>query len=478
MPFNDPNTTDPDFNKDRGKQFMIEIGDVFAERYEVVAQIGAGAMGTVYKVFDSRLARIAALKIPRIPPHHENPEEFLYRFEREAKAAAGFHHPSLCPVYDVGEHHGVHYLTMAFIEGETLESRLEKGPLPVREALEHIRVVALALVAPHEKGIVHRDLKPANIIITNEDNRAVLMDFGLARFNKTYESDDSFKTKPNVILGTPAYMSPEQIKAESDQFGPATDVYSLGIVLFELLTGRRPFDEASVYALMFSILNKEPVKPSQYQPGLDRRLDTICLKAIARSPQDRYQNMKEFANALQTVLNLPSRAAGPRQTSPSPSYSQSSRGPRKPSVPTNPPKSGARRTPGRPVPSNPSSPPAQPNNQQRPKQQPSRRRPPQFFESYSQVSQRQVASTVEGPPDPGPNPRKNPAPKPKQSTKTKPVLPPPLPPRPTPSQLATPSQPEEQPRWRLVHFLILGTIFLLFGLAVAAGLILDFRSRN
>ena len=267
-------------------------------RYRVVRLLGRGGMGTVYLAHDGQLDRDVALKVPHIVAFADRPE-VRERFYREAQAAARFHHPNFCSIHDIGEVDGVPYLTMAFVEGETLAgSNQGNQGWPTRRAAEVTRELALALAELHREGIVHRDLKPANIMI-DARGRMVLMDFGLARW---FDEIDSSFTPTGAILGTPAYMPPEQAEGDIKAVGPRSDLYSLGVILYELLTGRRPF-EGPITAVLGMIAFVDPDGPSTLRPGLDPRLEAICLKAMAKKPEDRYASMDEFAGALQAWLD-------------------------------------------------------------------------------------------------------------------------------------------------------------------------------
>jgi eukaryotic-like serine/threonine-protein kinase len=266
-------------------------------RYKVLRLLGRGGMGSVYLALDTQLKRQVALKVPHITAFADRPE-VRDRFFREAQAAARFHHPNFCPIHDIGEVAGVPYLTMAFIEGKTLDDSIEKGTgWPPRRAVEVTRELALALATAHREGIIHRDLKPVNIMV-KPSGGLVLMDFGLARW---YDDLDSNFTPSGAVLGTPSYMPPEQAEGNLKAVGPRSDVYSLGVILYELLTGRRPF-EGPMTKVLGMIAFVEPPPPSTHRGDLDPRIEAICLKAMAKKPDDRYASMDDFAKALAGFL--------------------------------------------------------------------------------------------------------------------------------------------------------------------------------
>ena len=267
-------------------------------RYKVVRLLGRGGMGSVYLAHVGQLDRQVALKVPHIVAFADRPD-VRERFFREAQAAARFHHPNFCPIYDIGEVAGVPYLTMAFVEGKTLAASIDHSQgWPPRRAAEVTRELALALAEAHRGGVIHRDLKPANIMV-DARGRMVLMDFGLARW---FDDIDSRLTAVGEPLGTPAYMPPEQAAGNLKAIGPRSDLYSLGVILYELLTGRRPF-EGALMQVLGMIAFVDPTPPSTLRPGLDPRLEAICLKAMAKQPDDRYASMDEFAGALQAWLD-------------------------------------------------------------------------------------------------------------------------------------------------------------------------------
>jgi len=266
-------------------------------RYEIIQKIGQGAMGTVYLARDTQLDRRVALKVPRLG----SDRSLVERFYREAKIAATFTHPCLCPVYDVGQINGLHYLTMPYIQGEPFSAWLRReGLLPSAQAAALISQIARAVHVAHQAGVVHRDLKPANVMITDRQEPMV-MDWGLARRSA---ADDPRVTASGMIIGTPAYLAPEQIGGESAVIGPAADIYSLGVMLFEMLTGRLPFQGTPGEILRQSLI-QEPEPPSRGRPDLDPRFDSICLRALAKNRQARFASMAEFADALDACLTSP-----------------------------------------------------------------------------------------------------------------------------------------------------------------------------
>jgi len=275
-------------------------------RYRIIKKLGAGGMGTVYQATDTQLGRQVAIKVPRVA--NDDTGEWIARFHREAGAAANFHHSNLCPVYDVGEIEGVHYLTMAYVDGQTLAKVIASAkdkPLSGKQIATVLQTVALALAEAHRGGIIHRDLKPANIMIDRR-GEPIVMDFGLAR---RASADESRLTGTGALLGSPAYMPPEQALNDVDALSPACDIYSLGVILYELLCGRLPF-EGPVVAVVGQILAVEPEPPSRRRAGVDPALEAICLKAMAKKAAARYASMDEFAAALTNYLR--GGAAPPR----------------------------------------------------------------------------------------------------------------------------------------------------------------------
>ena len=274
-------------------------------RYRIVRELGKGGMGTVVLARDTVLDRDLALKLPRFDPEDGN--EPIERFYREARAMATVHHPHLCQVYDAGEADGYHFLTMAYIDGLTLDEQITNQPLSPAEAVRLVRTLALAIHAAHEAGVVHRDLKPSNVMISR-DGEPFITDFGLALRDAVSESDI---THSGTIVGSPAYMAPEQVEADHDRIGPRTDVYALGVMFYELLTGRRPFEGKGLAVLGQISSGVAPTPPSQIA-DVSPSVESICLKAMAHRINDRFQSAADLAAALDECLQPVS--AQPRKT--------------------------------------------------------------------------------------------------------------------------------------------------------------------
>ena len=256
-------------------------------------------MGTVYLAHDRQLSRQVALKVPRFDA--DQPDELLQRFYRETRSAALLRSPHICPVYDVGEIDGQHYISMAFIEGRPLSDVIKRNELKSqRQVLLLVRKLALALQLAHEQGIVHRDLKPGNVMIDTH-GEPVITDFGLAC---QLQDASTRLTNSGVILGTPAYMAPEQLEGQSTKITPAADQYSLGVMLYELLTGQLPF-LGSFSAPISQTLTKPAPSLRLVRPEIDPRVDALCLQMLAKSPADRLESMRAVASRLATVLKEP-----------------------------------------------------------------------------------------------------------------------------------------------------------------------------
>jgi formylglycine-generating enzyme required for sulfatase activity/tRNA A-37 threonylcarbamoyl transferase component Bud32 len=254
--------------------------------------LGQGGMGSVYLAEDTVLRRRVAVKVPLL--NEAEGDAMRQRFYREARSAAAIKHPNVCPILDIGEDKGVPFLVMEFIEGTPLSELPEAGrPWPVPRAAALVVKLALAVDGLHQRGLVHRDLKPSNVML-RPNGEPVLMDFGLAR---SFTTQSRQLTTIGAPVGTPAYMAPEQVRGEGKAIGPTTDVYALGVILYELLTGTLPFAGPPV-AVFGQILHAQPEAPTALRPGLDAGLEAACLLALAKEPSQRFSSMAELATAL------------------------------------------------------------------------------------------------------------------------------------------------------------------------------------
>jgi TolB-like protein/predicted Ser/Thr protein kinase len=266
-------------------------GKLLGGKYRIVEEIGRGGMGVVYKAEDTKLKRTVALKF--LPPHLMDSPELKARFLIEAQAAAALSHPNICTIFEVEEAEGRSYIAMEYVQGETLRDKIKKGPLKTEDALDIVIQVAEGLSEAHKKGIIHRDIKSANIMVTDK-GQAKVMDFGLAKLR-----GGSSLTKSQTTLGTVAYMSPEQ--ARGDKVDQRTDIWSLGVVLYETLTGKLPFRGDHDQAVIYSILHEEPESLKKARPDALPGLEQVVGQALAKKPADRYQNMEEFRGDLEGV---------------------------------------------------------------------------------------------------------------------------------------------------------------------------------
>src|SRR5712692_1080058 len=270
--------------------------------YEVQSPLGAGGMGEVYRARDTRLERTVAIKI--LPAQFSSDSARKQRFEREAKTISSLNHPHICVLYDVGHQDGMDYLVMECVEGETLARRLEKGPLPLEQVLKFGMQTADALDKAHRSGVVHRDLKPGNIMLT--PTGAKLLDFGLAKpavppataaTLTAAATQQSPVTEQGTIVGTFQYMSPEQV--EGKELDGRSDIFSLGAVLYEMVTGKRAFEGKSQLSVASAILEKEPAPISSLKPLTPSTLERIIKKCLAKEPERRWQNAGDLASELQ-----------------------------------------------------------------------------------------------------------------------------------------------------------------------------------
>jgi len=267
-------------------------------RYHILEQLGEGGMAVVYKAFDTRLERNVAIKV--ILPQKQHTEKFIKRFEREAKALAQLSHPNIVKVIDYGEQDGIPFLVMEYIPGGTLKKKLAGKPMPWRDAVKILIPIARALGYAHQQKIVHRDVKPSNILITGS-GEPMLSDFGIAKILEVEETLDL--TGTGVGVGTPEYMSPEQ--AQGKTVDARSDVYSLGVVLYEMVTGRKPYQADTPYAVVIKHVNEPLPNPKQYSINLPGGIENILYKSLAKDIQNRYKSMEEFEKSLDNVSNEP-----------------------------------------------------------------------------------------------------------------------------------------------------------------------------
>jgi serine/threonine-protein kinase len=272
------------------------------EGYEVLEVLGTGGMGKVYKARHIKLNRCCAVKMILAGAHATEQES--ERFRVEAEAAARLQHPNIVQIYEIGVTGGCPYLVLEYLEGGSLERRLGGRPMPPRQTAELIRCVAAAMHCAHEHDIVHRDLKPANILLT-ADGVPKIADFGLAKFlsGEPGSSGRGGLTQSGSVLGTPNYMAPEQAEGRLGRIGPATDVYALGAILYECLTGRPPFEASTLLETLEKVRGEEPVRPRHDHPEIPMDLETICLKCLQKEPSDRYASAGDLADDLQRFLD-------------------------------------------------------------------------------------------------------------------------------------------------------------------------------
>lgn len=279
----------------QGASFELQAAQAFG-RYRIVQTLAQGGMGAVYLAFDPVLNRQVAIKTPLFT---DDANVALARFLRETRVVASMQHPHICPVYDMGEIGNVPFLCMPFITGKPLSHYLIPDvPADPRWSARLVHRVAQAMDYVHGKGIVHRDLKPPNIMI-DEREEPVVMDFGLARLA---DVGQIHLTAQGDVMGTPSYMPPEQVSGELNQIGPASDIYSLGCIMFVLLTGKKPFQGDSLTVMMRIAMDPPPV-PSKVNTALDPRWDAICLKAMEKAPANRWPSMKAFAAVIEPMLS-------------------------------------------------------------------------------------------------------------------------------------------------------------------------------
>ena len=271
-------------------KMLAEFGD-----YELLEEIGRGGQGVVYRAHQKSLNRTVALKVIGLGPWAT--EAHLKRFRREAEAAASLDHPLIVPIHEVGEREGCCYFSMNFVEGGQLDEVVRREPMPIRRAVELIAKVARTVHYAHEHGILHRDIKPGNILL-DVKGEPHLTDFGLARLVET----ESTVTRTLDVMGTPSYMAPEQAAGNNAAVSSATDIYGLGAVFYQLLTGHPPFTGGTTFETVRLVLDTEPRSPRLINPKVDRDLSTICLKCLEKDPKRRYSSALALAEDLEHWL--------------------------------------------------------------------------------------------------------------------------------------------------------------------------------
>ena len=278
-------------------------------RYEIIGELGQGAMGVVYKAKDPLIDRVVAIKTINLGLALDEKEEYEGRFYQEAKAAGRLNHPNIVTIYDVGKSGNVAYIAMEFLQGRELRDVMnDGGVLPVDQVLDVVAQVALGLAYAHEHEIVHRDVKPSNIMVIR-DGHVKITDFGIARM-----ASASVRTQTGMVLGSPKYMSPEQVMGKSiDQ---RSDIFSLGVMLYEMLTGQAPFNGENVNAIMYQTLNAVPAQPNTLNAAVPEMLNFIVAKALAKKLEDRYQNAKDFAADLRACRDTLPRSGQQIDVSP------------------------------------------------------------------------------------------------------------------------------------------------------------------
>src|SRR5436309_578772 len=273
-------------------------------RYEIRSQIGEGGMGEVYRARDEKLNRDVAIKV--LPATCSQDAERLRRFEQEAQATSALNHPNILAVYDVGTHDGAPYVVSELLEGETLRQRTTGAALAQRRVVDYALQIAHGLAAAHDKGIVHRDLKPENLFVTR-DSRVKILDFGLAKLIGAADTDLSqtsiptrrVNTDPGKVMGTVGYMSPEQVRGRSADH--RSDIFSLGTILYEMLSGKRAFHGDSAVETMNAILKEDPPELSETNQNIGPSLERVVDHCLEKNPEERFQSARDLAFALEAL---------------------------------------------------------------------------------------------------------------------------------------------------------------------------------
>jgi serine/threonine-protein kinase len=293
---NGPGLPNAAFPVEEREQASGKIKFAHVPGYEIVGELGRGGMGVVYKARQVGLNRWVALKMVLAAAHASQHQ--LNRFLTEAKAVADLQHPNIVQIYENGSHDGLPFFSLEFVGGGSLDAKVHRKAQPPREAAHMVETLAQAMQYAHERGVIHRDLKPANILLTT-DGIPKITDFGLAK----RLAEDSGQTKSGTLMGTPNYMAPEQARGEIQLVGPLSDVYTLGAILYELLTGRPPFQGPTVLETVKQVTNDEPVPPSRLQPQVPHDLETICLKCLQKDMGKRYESARALAEDLRRFLS-------------------------------------------------------------------------------------------------------------------------------------------------------------------------------
>src|SRR6516225_8209106 len=275
-------------------------------QYEIRSPIGAGGMGEVYRAHDNRLDRSVAIKV--LPEYLTSDRERLRRFEQEARSTAALNHPNILAVYQMATDNGISYLVEELLEGETLRERLRRGPIPLRKAIEYAVQIAHGLAAAHDRGIVHRDLKPENLFIT-KDGRVKILDFGLAKLKQPQPRSEQSaptisvsETEPGMVMGTVGYMSPEQVRGEPADH--RADIFAFGVILWEMLTGKRAFQRPTSIETMSAILKEEPPAVSEITSNMPPGLARVVHRCLEKSPERRFQSASDLAFALEALSDV------------------------------------------------------------------------------------------------------------------------------------------------------------------------------
>ena len=308
---------------------VISQGTKFG-RYEIRSQIGAGGMGEVYRAYDPKLKRDVAIKV--LPANFSTDADRLRRFEQEAQAAGALNHPNILSVYDVDAFNGSPYVVSELLEGETLRKRMSGTALPQRKAIEYALQIAKGLAAAHEKGIVHRDLKPDNLFIMG-DGRVKILDFGLAKLTRprfASEIDGEAETEamrvdtdPGIVMGTVGYMSPEQVRGQ--RVDHRADIFSFGVILYEMLSGKRPFHGESAVETLSAILKEEPPELCETNRQIAPALERVVRHCLEKSPEARFQSASDLGFALEALSGLSITSATSPTLTPLAASSQSKR---------------------------------------------------------------------------------------------------------------------------------------------------------